>query len=158
MDIFIKDDKIFVAALKSQKINIYSKTTHELLDYFPKNVTQEDEAFIYQPMDIFLTDELIYVVDAGAYKVKIYTLEGEFVKSFGGFGKSYGQFDRPKSVTVDKEGNVFVVDSSLKNVQIFNTKGELLMFFGSQNGKFVGVNLPAGVAIDYDNIEYFKKP
>ncbi len=157
----IKGDKIYIGDL-SGKINIYSKSTHTLIDQIPKKGTiKGNDDFMFMCMDFDLTDEYIYILDAGAFKVKIFTYEGELVNSFGGQGNGYGLFLRPKSIVVDKEGNIMVADSTPQLVQMFNKDGKSLLAFGFpyeiEDGKFTpGLLLPTSMAIDYNNLEYFK--
>lgn len=157
----VRNDKIYMADLISKKINIYDKNTFKLIDQLPKNVTYEDEGYIYMPMDFDITDEYIYVIDSGAWKVKIYTHEGKLVKSFGGQGNDFGLFVRPKSIAVDKEGNILVLDSTTRLIQIFNSNGDLLTLFGYpyqiDEYKFASaLMVPTQMVIDYNNLEYFK--
>jgi WD40 repeat protein len=159
----LKGNKIYISDLTTKNIYMYDKSTYKLIGQFIKeDVKAGDDAFIYIPMDFDLTDEYIYVIDAGAYQVKIYTHDGELVKSFGGQGASYGLFNRPKSIAVDKDGNILVVDSSFNNIQIFNNEGEVLLAFGNameiEQGKFTpGLILPTSMVVDYNNLDHFKK-
>ena len=159
----IREDKIYISDLGANNINIYDKSTYKLIgQLIDKKVTPSDEAFLFMAMDFDLDDEFVYVLDAGAYKVKIYTYKGEFIRSFGGQGASYGLLNRPKSIAVDKEGNILVVDSSFNNIQIFNTEGQVLLAFGNameiEEGKFSpGLLLPTSMVVDYSNLDYFKK-
>ncbi len=156
-DVFIYDDKIFVANIKGHKIHVYkNESPYELLYTFP-DLGEEDDGFLNQPLNVFVNDEKVYVTDAGSFKVKIFSHEGEYLSSVGSHGKYYGQFTRPKGLAVDKESNLYVVDASFENVQIFNDKGQILLFFG---GPYTGkgyMYLPAGITIDYDNLRYFEK-
>jgi hypothetical protein len=83
--------------------------------------------------------------------------DGHVLLSFGELGDAFGQFGRPRGITVDKEGIIYVADASHQNVQMFNGKGRLLMFFGDPGLPDGSLNLPAHVAVSYDNLEYFQK-
>lgn len=157
----IKQDKIYIADIPTGKINIYSKETYKLIDSFPKNVTNKDESFIFMAMDFDFDDKYIYVIDAGDFKVKIYTHDFKFVKSFGEQGNGYGMFNRPKSIAVDQEGNILVIDSVSKLIQVFNSKGQPLTIFGypyplDEKTVSPGLEVPTQMVVDYKNLEYFK--
>ncbi|WP_242135017.1 NHL repeat-containing protein [Aestuariivivens marinum] len=158
----IKEDRIYISDLTTKNIYMYDKSTYKLLDRLIKEDAKADEdAFIYIPMDFDLTDEYFYVIDAGHYKVKIYNYNGDLIKSFGGQGLNWGLFNRPKTIAVDKEGNILVGDSSNNLVQIFNSEGQVLMAFGNpieyEQDKFTpGILLPTSMVIDYNNLDYFK--
>ncbi|WP_223550801.1 6-bladed beta-propeller [Aestuariivivens sp. NBU2969] len=158
----IKDDKIYIGDIGTGKIYIYSKETHELIDQIPKKeVVEGDKNFVYMVMDFDLTDRHIYILDAGEYKVKVFTIDGELVSSFGENGKGYGQFVRPKGIAVDKEGYILVSDAATNAVQLFNKDGQSLMAFGMPYGIEAGKNvpglyLPGSIIIDYHNLDYYK--
>lgn len=159
VDVFVTEDKIWVANLKS-KIQIFSKdSSHKLLGVIPENLERTNEGFLHQPTNIWVTEDAVYASDFGAFKVKIYNHEGEYLRSIGGYGKNFGQFLRPKGVALDRDENMYVVDAAFENVQIFNKKDQLLMFFGGhhdgQHGG--GMVLPAKVIVDYDHTKYFEK-
>ncbi|MFZ4550091.1 MAG: hypothetical protein ACOYN4_21765, partial [Bacteroidales bacterium] len=89
--------------------------------------------------------------------IKIFSYEGEFIRSVGSYGQGIGQFSRPKGIAVDRDSNLYVVDAGFENTQIFSSEGKLLMFFG---GNYKGPGdmwLPAKVTLDYDNLKYFEK-
>lgn len=156
-DVFVLNDKIWVANLAGHQVNVYSKdSTHELLNSFPQP-NKSDPNSLFSPTNLFVTDSKVYVTDFGDFKIKTYTPEGEFIGSVGSYGKNVGQFSRPKGIAVDADSNLYVVDAGFENTQIFNNKGKLLLFFG---GNYKGPGdmwLPAKVTLDYNNLKYFQK-
>ncbi|MEI7897082.1 MAG: 6-bladed beta-propeller [bacterium] len=156
-DIVLKDDKIWVTNLDGHQINVFSMdSTHRLLTRFPA-ASIDSAGYLYSPVNLFVTDSLVYVTDLGDFKIKKFTREGKFVSSLGSYGLGIGQFTRPKGIAVDREENLYVVDAGFENVQMFDKHGKLLMFFG---GNYKGPGdmwLPAKVTIDYENLKYFEK-
>jgi sugar lactone lactonase YvrE len=68
--------------------------------------------------------------------------------SWGKAGTEAGQFNKPKSVTVDNRGFVYVVDTGNARVQKFTDAGKFIAQIGSAgegNGQF---NTPYGIAIN----------
>jgi hypothetical protein len=113
---------------------------------------------LFQPTNIWVAGDELYVSDFGDFKVKVYTTDGEFVRSVGKYGNGMGMFVRPKGIAVDDEGILYAVDSGFQNVQMFNETGDLLMYFG---GPYAGpgtgtMYLPAKVTIHYEGIELFR--
>jgi len=155
-DAVVLGDTIFVTDPKYHRINAYSKDTRELLYSFPDAQTS-DEYFLYNPLNLCVKYGKIYVTDFGDSRVKVFTLNGEFIRSVGSYGRFYGQFLRIKGIAVDKEENLFAVDAGIENVQIFNMEGKLLLFFGGHYTSPGGMNLPANVVIDYDHLAYYEK-
>lgn len=157
VDVFVTEDKIWVANVKN-KVHIYSKdSTHKLLRTIPDMAKQGDAGFLYQPTNIFVTEDEVYVSDFGGFNVKVLTHEGKYIRSIGSYGKNMGQFARPKGIAVDREKNLFVVDAAFENVQVFNSKDKFLMYFGGPYKGPGDLYLPAKVVLDYDNTKYFEK-
>ncbi len=155
-DVQVAGDKIYVTDMNDHKINVYSKGDHKLVKSFP-DAAETAEEFLHQPTNLFVSSNRVYVSDFGEFNVKVFTPEGEYVRSIGSYGKGLGQFVRPKGIAVDKNNNLFVVDAGFENVQIFDKFDRLLMFFGGEYKSPGDMWLPAKVVIDYDNLKYFEK-
>ncbi|MBN1356405.1 TIGR03663 family protein [bacterium] len=70
------------------------------------------------------------------------------ILEIGRFGSGKGQFNEPKGITVDKEGNIYVADSKNARIQKFSPGGEVLTtwgVYGEGEGQF---NSPTGVTAD----------
>jgi sugar lactone lactonase YvrE len=153
-DVGLSEDKIWVTDADHHAVHVYQKSSQQLLFSFPDSL--DPESYLYQPVNIRVTPDRVYVTDFGDFKIKAYNHKGEFISAVGGFGNSYGQFVRPKGIDVDRDGILYVVDAGFENVQMFNSKGQLLMFFG---GPYKGPGdmwLPAKVLVDYDHLSYFE--
>lgn len=154
-DVFYYNGEVYVSNILNHSVEVYSAETFKQVRSIP-DYEYEDPGYLNQPTNIFIRNDKLYVSDFGAFKIKIYDLDGKFERSVGSYGRGLGQFVRPKGVAVDKEGNVFVVDAGFENTQIFDNEGNLLMFFG---GTYEGPGdmwLPAKIYIDYDNMKYFE--
>lgn len=66
----------------------------------------------------------------------------------GGQGANAAQFDRPKDLGLDADGNVYVSDIGNHRIQVFAPQGELLREWGSQGSGPGEFNEPWGVAVD----------
>jgi hypothetical protein len=155
-DVFCHKDEIWVCDLKSKQIKVFSRSSLNLLSAFPE-VSPDNPGYLFSPTNIFLTDEQVYVSDFGDFKIKIYDRDGNFITTVGSYGKSPGQFVRPKGIAVDRNKNLFVADAGFENVQIFDRNGALLMFFGGSYKDPGDMWLPAKVSVDYENLTYFQK-
>jgi tripartite motif-containing protein 71 len=98
-------------------------------------------------------NEFVYVTDNEIFNVQKFTLDGDFVTSWGSEGESDGQFASLESLDVDSQGNVYVADFGNNRIQKFTSDGEFIStwgFEGSEQGQFDG---PSGLAVDNeDNI------
>lgn len=155
LDVCVSGDKIFVTNSKGGKVHIYSRTDYKLIKTIPD--AADAGVVLYNPINITCGQGKIYVTDFGDFKIKIFNEEGRFTGSIGQYGKSLGQFVRPKGLAVDKEQNLYVVDAGFENVQLFNPDGKLLMYFGGPYKSPGDMWLPAKVHIDYSNLDYYRK-
>jgi len=93
----------------------------------------------------------IYVVDASTAFVNKYTLQGQFLLRFGGFGSAPGKFPGGgRNVTVDGDGNVWVGDMPSFRAQVFSPQGQFLFAVPLTGGDPPegGFNQPRGVSVD----------
>ena len=156
IDVVVSHGKIWVTNIENNKIHVYDRETYSLLYTMPDSEAGNED-YLYSPTNLDVTDEYVYVTDFGDFKIKVYTHEGEFIRSVGNYGDKIGQFVRPKGIAVDHESNLYVVDAGFENTQIFGKSGELLMFFGGPYVKPGDMWLPAQVTLDYENLSYFEK-
>jgi DNA-binding beta-propeller fold protein YncE len=156
-DVVITGDTILVTDPKNNRINAYDKTSHQLLYTFPKGAAIGDQNWLYNPQNLCVAGGFIYVTDAGDPMIKVFSRNGDYIRTVGSHGNQIGQFVRPKGIAVDNEQNLFVVDAAFENVQIFNEEGQLLMFFGGPYKGPGDMYLPANVTIDYDDLLFFEK-
>jgi len=95
----------------------------------------------------------IYVVDAGAYNVKVFGPSGAYSSSFGSYGTLANQFLLPTAVTVIPEASstkVAVVDTIGGKVVIFDQAGNFRTI-GTLGTGPLRFNYPVGVTFEYVN-------
>lgn len=155
-DVIVLGDTIYVTDPNNHRINAYEKSQKDLIFNFPDTEDQEENR-LYNPINLSSDGKRIFVTDVGHSKIKIYTREGQYISSIGGFGKTPGSFSRPKGTAVDRDGILYVVDAGFQNIQMFNNEGQLLMFFGGAYNGPGDMYLPAKVTIDYNQLKYFTK-
>jgi sugar lactone lactonase YvrE len=62
----------------------------------------------------------IYTVDSGdSDNIKKFTSEGTRISSFGKYGTGNGEFNHPRSIAVDNDGNIYVADTGNHRIQKF---------------------------------------
>lgn len=74
---------------------------------------------VFTPTGICIEEDMIFVSDCGENRLVVFSTDGKFVTSFGGFGKQVGQFYTPQSVAMDADGYLYVCDYVNNRVQVF---------------------------------------
>jgi len=96
------------------------------------------------------SNDFIFIADTWNHRIQKFTLEGEFVTSWGRFGQreTPDSFWGPRDVVVDEHGHVYVSDTGNKRIVVFDTDGQFLTEFGDVGlgeGQF---DEPSGLALD----------
>ena len=75
---------------------------------------------MFAPTGICIEDDLLFVSDCcDNHQVVVFRTNGEFVTSYGSFGKLDGQFHRPLSLALDVDGYLYVCDYNNGRIQVF---------------------------------------
>ncbi len=103
-------------------------------------------ASLNRPVGLFISGDLLFVTDIGDHDIKVFNLEGQLLKRFGGFGQGEGRFSYPNGVAADKSGTIYVSDSNNGRVQVFDREGRYKFTFTSSEKRLF--SLPRGISID----------
>ena len=127
-----------------------------LIDLNKKQVTQlNDSLSLARPTGIAYSKDNneIWVVETAKHRISVLNQKGEIIKTIGGRGNSYGEFNYPTFIWIDKFGTAYIVDTMNFRIQMFNKNGEFISAFG-QIGDATGYFArPKGIATDsYGNI------
>ena len=77
-----------------------------------------------EPQGIAVSNEgEVFVADARACRVKVFSPAGQLLRSFGECGSKPGQLQKPLDIAIGPEGNVYVADFELDRVQAFTPEG-----------------------------------
>ena len=74
---------------------------------------------MFMPLGICIEDDCVYVCDGAENCLVVFRTGGEFVTTFGSYGKHRGQFHSPLSMAVDLDGFLYVCDHNNARVQVF---------------------------------------
>jgi sugar lactone lactonase YvrE len=139
-----KNDKVWVFAEDGQ-----SRVIGEGQLKFPSAVT------IRNPADP--PNAELFVADQGNYLIKVFDLEGNLLRSFGGRAKKKGYFGndlewqglfgRVQGLAFDAAGHLHALDCYLNRVQILNPQsGEFINVYGIEDT--ARLRVPLGLAIE----------
>ncbi len=62
----------------------------------------------------------VYVVDGGDDCVRVFDLDGSYIRRIGTAGFEDGQFSDPLGIAVSPTGDVYVADSRNHRIQVFH--------------------------------------
>ena len=113
----------------------------------------EDE--LLQPVSIAVQGGQVYVLDAEALHVVVFTSEGRFVRRFGGRGQGQGKFEAPRALAASPTGDVYVLDSGNREVQRFSASGEYVSRYAFRQDRTTDTLRPLeGLGIDLHGAVY----
>lgn len=144
--------RIFVADTRRHQVVVFDRTGR-FLDHWGRR--GDEPGRFNAPTYIYWSGGRLYVADTLNARVQVLDgRDGHWLKTIGRRGLYVGNFERPKGVAVDDEGNVYVVESYRDHLLIFDRDGRFLLPIGG-TGKQVGqFFLPAGVSVDRRNRIY----
>jgi len=89
------------------------------------------------PRGLALDEEegLIYVADSGNNRLKVFSMEGVPIQTFGGYGDHTGEFNGPIGLAVGAQGRLYVMDSQNYRIQLFDRGFRFLEAVGKRGGK-----------------------
>ena len=107
---FGSDGLVYVIDGGNRRVCVWSKEGSFQRDFRTK----------YDPTCIAATvDNHLLITSCSSHTVMVYTLGGQLVHKFGGFGSDPGRFKGPYGICVDDSGAVYVADLLNRRVQVF---------------------------------------
>ena len=76
----------------------------------------------------------VFVTDTGNKRIQVFSLDGNFLRMFGGAGTAPGQFNEQVGLALDSQGNVWVADTWNNRVQKLSPEGQPLAQFSVPSG------------------------
>ena len=106
---FGSDGLVYVTDVKYKKVCVWSKEGSFQRGFKTK----------YTPTYIAATGDNHLLITSYSDTVMVYTLGGQLVHEFGGYGSDPGMFHTPYGICIDDSGAVYVVDFGNSRVQVF---------------------------------------
>ena len=91
----------------------------------------------------------IIVIENSGHCISIFSSIGEKIRTFGSEGSAQGQFNCPRGVAVDGDGNILVASNHC--IQKFTASGKFLTAVGQCGNKHLEFKYPVGVAVNHRN-------
>ena len=140
--------EVLVCDRRNHRIQVLGPTDFGFVRQIGKFDGDRPES-LYLPWDIACDSEgLVYVADCGHCCVKVFTMEGRFVKKIGSEGIGRGQFKHLSSVAIDCNDYLYALDTMRACVSVFNPRGEFKMQFGTHGELEAQFYKPHGITVD----------
>ncbi len=98
-----------------------------------------------QPIGIAVSDDRVFVSDAGTGRIQVFDSNGHYIRRFG--AKPKGVLSRPMHIDV-VAGKVYVADFLRDRIVMFTTAGTWIGDIGSGGKQPARFDAPASVAVD----------
>ena len=90
--------------------------------------------------------------------VRVYNLDGDFLREWGSFGTREGQFRYPNGITAQPDGTIVVSDSENARIGFYDSRGTLESVVGTppvdMNDRSIVFQIPTGIASDEYGLLY----
>ena len=130
---------IIVADRSNKLIKIFSSTGEYLRKF-------GGAGSLVSPYNCIQQGQYLIVSDYGDDSIKMFDLEGKFISKFGKQGEKDGEFNKPRYLSVNKQGLLMVCDSFNHRVQLFELSGKFVTKFGSEGSERGQFNYPVSTA------------
>lgn len=110
-------DNLFVLDTGRNMVSAYSAKGEALLD-FGQNKADESNS-LKDPRDLMATRDEVLVAEPD--RIKVYSHEGKYIRSFGAEGKGNGEFTGATAITGKNATSLFVAEQGNKRIQAFTT-------------------------------------
>ena len=130
---------IIVADRTNKLIKIFSSTGEYLRKF-------GGAGSLVSPYHCIQQGQYLIVSDYGDDSIKMFDLEGKFISKFGKQGEKDGEFNKPRYLSVNKQGLLMVCDSFNHRVQLFELSGKFVTKFGSEGSERGEFNYPVSTA------------
>ena len=101
---------------------------------------------LVEPCHCIQHGQYFIVSDYHDRSIKMFNLEGKFISKFGKQGHKDGEFNKPRYLSVNKEGLLIVCDAGNARVQLFELSGKFVTEFGSKGSWRGKLRFPVSTA------------
>lgn len=138
--IIIADTIIFVSDTRLKRVFGYDVQGNLLVAIGRTGEFESPSGLAYDP-----SKQRLYIVDAGKHCVRVYSIGGDSLFTFGGRGSDTARFNYPTNIAV-RNGKIYVMDTMNFRVQVFDLDGNWISMFGSAGNRPGYFARPKGIA------------
>jgi peptidylamidoglycolate lyase len=129
------EDNLWLTDVGLHQVFKFDRAGNLLMVLGERGVAGEDSAHFNMPTDVAVApDGSLYVSDGYRNsRVIKFSADGNYITSWGSYGKGPGDFDVPHSIAIDSEGRIYVADRGNARLQIFDSNGKFLTEWKSRS-------------------------
>ncbi|MGA1840370.1 MAG: NHL repeat-containing protein [bacterium] len=143
------DGRTFLLDSRQQKILVYDNKGRFLSEFsIIKGLSEGEKTVTATKMGLDRKKGIVYIADNSNSVIRRFSLDGEFLDKFGGFGNTEGEFSFPGQITFDSKGNIYVLDMANTRVQVFGPDRKFKHSFGSFGDSLGEFARPNSIVID----------
>jgi tetratricopeptide (TPR) repeat protein/sugar lactone lactonase YvrE/fibronectin type 3 domain-containing protein len=110
-------DNLYVLDTDRETVTSYSATLEPIVEFGQGNPLAAYN--LKNPVDVVATHTEVMVLDSD--RVKVYSHDGKYIRSFGAPGKDMGEFDEAIAIAMKDASTVVISEQGNKRVQAFTT-------------------------------------
>ncbi len=139
-----------IRVVKNPAEPMYGELVLELEEDLSIGSVEDEKYMFYRIGDIAVDSQNnIYVLDRGNYRVQKFDKDGNYLQTIGRKGEGPGEFMRPFNIFLDELGNIYVME--LRKLHLFDPKGNyiksvvppmfIMGFAAEPEGNIIGLGL-----------------
>ncbi|MFC2156999.1 6-bladed beta-propeller [Acidobacteriota bacterium] len=95
---------------------------------------EDSSSKLFQPVRMAVHESgTMYIIDRKDWNIKVFSPQGDFIKSFGKTGQGPGEFLFITEMEFMEDGRLLVLDPALRRFSFFSTEGEYFESFQSRD-------------------------
>jgi tripartite motif-containing protein 71 len=100
-----------------------------------------------QPTGLAFDDRTgeLYISDGNGHRIQVFTLDGQFIRSFGTFGDTAGTMNGPSGISFDDHGDLWVAEADANRIDVFTKAGQFVRSIGGPGKGPLQFNKPLSV-------------
>ncbi len=114
-----------IRIVKNPAEPLYGELVLELEEDLSIGSVEDEKYMFYRIGDIAVDSQNnIYVLDGGNYRIQKFDKDGNYLQTIGRKGEGPGEFMRPFNIFLDELSNIYVME--LRKLHLFNPKGNYI--------------------------------
>lgn len=134
-------ERVFVSDSKANAVLVFEAAAGKFV--------KKSDAQLKKPAGLAIGNDHLYIADSGNSRVSVTDLDGKYLWSFSGKGRSPGQLSSPQALAFGPDERLYVANTGASSIEVFNADGIYLYGFPTKRNDGVTAVKPAAIALDF---------